>query len=260
MVPEHYVFADAVSVRTDTGPHPTRILDFWVLGLMLRGETSLRIGEEHRVVRSGEYYLLPSKQWHYGTNVNESRHLIYFHFNTVATRCEADEKGAVPLFGPLPNFIDYGALFRLLQHAIDFGWIEMGHWNAQLAAILGQIEAMVRDEKGLSLADKVARKTLDYLRQHAGGPLDREQMSTTLGYSGDHLDRIFRATFDLTIYQRHAQLRFDRAAALLQDGYSPKEVASRLGFGDYGYFLKSFKRERSISPTEYQRSFRSKTS
>ena len=160
----------------------------------------------------------------------------------------------MPLFGPLPTFIDYGALFDVLQRAVDFGWIENDQWNTQLAAILGQIQITVRDEKSLSPSEKIAHATLDYLRRHAGHPLNREHLSATLGYSNDHLDRIFRAIYGITIYQRHGQLRFDRATAYLRDGLSPKEVASRLGFTDYAYFLKAFRRERAVSPTQYQRS------
>jgi len=52
------------------------------------------------------------------------------------------------------------------------------------------------------------------------------------------------------------QLRLEEAKRLLQSGcYKVYEVASRAGFGDVKYFMKTFKEATGISPGEYQKRF-----
>jgi len=52
------------------------------------------------------------------------------------------------------------------------------------------------------------------------------------------------------------QLRIETAKRLLQQGcYKVYEVASRSGFGDVKYFMKTFKEATGLSPGEYQKRF-----
>jgi two-component system response regulator YesN len=52
------------------------------------------------------------------------------------------------------------------------------------------------------------------------------------------------------------QLRIEAAKRLLQQGcYKVYEVASRSGFGDVKYFMKTFKEATGLSPGEYQKRF-----
>ena len=51
------------------------------------------------------------------------------------------------------------------------------------------------------------------------------------------------------------KIRIDAAAHGLQMGKAIKEVASEVGFNDYYYFLKTFKRLRQITPAGFRKSF-----
>ena len=49
------------------------------------------------------------------------------------------------------------------------------------------------------------------------------------------------------------ELRIDKAKEMLDSGeYSVSQIASNLGFNDYFYFLKTFKRVVGLTPKQYK--------
>lgn len=82
-------------------------------------------------------------------------------------------------------------------------------------------------------------------------------ISARLGYSYPYLERIFRARFDRSIHQEVLHSRVQAAALELGMGKPIKQVAKDVGFSDYYYFLKVFKRIRGISPGAFQVGHRS---
>jgi len=230
--------------------HSDRTLNYWVLGLILAGKVGLCIGEQCATVESGQFYLMPPNLRHYGTGESYFT-VIYFHFMADEERCQQHDAGALPLFGNIPSHLRIAEWFDFLRTAADFGLLNSEGWNVHLASLLNQLHLETRSADSLHPTEKLVISTLDYLRNHLQQPLSQSHLSATLGYSYDHLDRLFRKRFGLTIYRRHCELRFDYAVALIQTGHSLKQTAKGVGFEDYYHFLKAFKRERGYSPGQF---------
>ncbi len=235
--------------------HAERTLDIWVLGLIVAGSIGLCIGDEQGTTETGQYYLMPPHVRHYGTYESDFT-VVYFHFKASCENCEPHEAGALPVFGNIPAHLRISDWFDSLRCAADFGLLDENGWNLQLRALLDQLHFGARSSNALNPTERLVVSTLDYLRAHVQQPLSQAHLSNTLGYSYDHLDRLFRNRFGLTIFRRHNELRFDYAVALLQAGHSLKETARAIGFEDYYHFLKAFKRERGCSPGQFLKQLR----
>jgi AraC-like DNA-binding protein len=234
--------------------HPDRVIDFWVLGLLTRGIMDLQIGEERAILNAGTYYLLPPYIRHFGRKSDSTFDVIFFHFVT-NTSCCPMQTIRLPIFGHIPPELPYLNLYRFIKRAVDFALLSPAQVNLQVATILTQLSVMQSYEAGEHEGSKrLAYRIMDYIREHIERESSSEQLTEELGYSYGHLDRVFRQHFDTSIHQKLLQLRIDTAAEQLLMGRSIKAVAAQVGFHDYHYFLKVFKKIRGVSPGTLQRS------
>ena len=71
--------------------------------------------------------------------------------------------------------------------------------------------------------------------------------------SHSHLCKIFKKSEGISVVSYVAELRLRKAAELLKKtGCSAREIAEMSGFGEYEYFLKSFKRRFGVTTGEYR--------
>lgn len=85
-------------------------------------------------------------------------------------------------------------------------------------------------------------------------PMDqslREHLET-LGYSYEHLGRLFRRKFGLTPVNYLTALRLERAKRLLRSGLPVKQAAREAGFNDPAYFARVFRKHTGLTPRELQ--------
>lgn len=98
---------------------------------------------------------------------------------------------------------------------------------------------------------------LELLREAAARPFAKtpavEVLLARAGQSHDHVSRRFRETYGMTPLSYLNRLRMERAKALL-DGtdLSVTEVARRLGFGDFRYFSRLFRKVTGRTPREHR--------
>jgi AraC-like DNA-binding protein len=233
--------------------HPDRVLDFWVLGILIRGTMALQIGSEQVTLSAEHYYLLPPHVHHAGLERAATFDVIYFHFTTSPTP-EEPSTFFLSLIGRVPPELSYLNLYRFIKRAADFALLPPAGINLQLAAILAQLHVMQGYISGEGERSKrLAYRVMDYLREHIEREVSATQLAADLGYSYGHLDRVFRQHFATSIHQKLLHLRVDAARELLLQGKPLKQIASRVCFHDYRYFLKVFKRMYGTSPVELQR-------
>jgi AraC-like DNA-binding protein len=261
---------DLGTVRDVVG-HTTRLLDFAVLGIVTAGELHVEVGDERLSASVGHYYLLPQLVPHRGFDTS-GFDAVFYHFlpgrdprepaapvepGYVAGTVPAIE---LPLAGPTPPLVDHAALFRVLESQYRTGLFDGDELGVQLLAIAGQFAAVHRRQVTAPAdpAHSLARSVLELL--HTGYPNDLRgpAIAARLGYSYAYLEKVFRATYDRSIHQELLRTRIQAASHGLQMGKPIKDVAREVGFGDYYYFLKAFKRATGVSPGAFQASFRAR--
>ena len=85
-------------------------------------------------------------------------------------------------------------------------------------------------------------------------PLSVEDAAESVGWSGDHLRRMFRQVLGASPSQVQLAARLGHAQALLRDEALPiAEVARQCGFDDASHFARVFKKETGLTPRQYER-------
>lgn len=83
--------------------------------------------------------------------------------------------------------------------------------------------------------------------------LDLGSLLQQIGYSADHLRRVFKTETGLTPNEYLRTLRINQAKRLIAagSGMQIKEIAAAVGFYDPHYFNRVFKSETGLTPGEY---------
>jgi AraC-like DNA-binding protein len=99
------------------------------------------------------------------------------------------------------------------------------------------------------------QRALTYLATHFQEEVSLDQLAQESFVSGSYLCALFRRTFGLGFKRFQSILRVERAKdLLLRDRYQRiTDVSLEVGFGDFSYFLKTFKRHTHISPREFRK-------
>jgi AraC-like DNA-binding protein len=247
---------DLGSVR-DVSGHATRLLDFSVLGIVMAGQVGIDVGSETLTVGAGSYYLLPGLVPHQGHGTSRFD-AVFFHFLPAEAAVAAIPAVELALAGPTSPLVDYYQLFRLLESQYRTGLLDGDELGVQLLAIATQLAVLQRGRPAASAdpAHELARNVLELLHTEYQAELSGLAISARLGYSYAYLERVFRAAYKRSIHQELLRTRIQAAAHGLQMGKPIKDIAREVGFGDYYYFLKAFKRVKGISPGAFQASYR----
>lgn len=82
--------------------------------------------------------------------------------------------------------------------------------------------------------------------------LSIEEVAVRVGWSADHLRRMFRLLLKTTPQKCQTQARMRRSKELLRAGGLPiAEVAARCGFDDASHFARVFKAQNGLTPREF---------
>jgi AraC-like DNA-binding protein len=133
--------------------------------------------------------------------------------------------------------------------------------GALLAAAIFRIqraarELQQREQSTLLGADALRRldRARALLEASPEQPLSIEEVAACVGWSGDHLRRVFRQTLGLSPIQIQTAARLQVARDLLRHENLPiAEVGQRVGFGDASHFARAFKADTGLTPRQYSR-------
>ena len=96
-----------------------------------------------------------------------------------------------------------------------------------------------------------------YIEEHLGEPIAIPALAAQHGLSRHALYRIFAEEFKMTPTAYINARRLGRAAVLLAEGDLPvSAVAAAVGFDDYNYFIRLFRRAYGATPLAYRRASR----
>lgn len=96
-------------------------------------------------------------------------------------------------------------------------------------------------------------KAVDYIRRHIAGNVSVDEIARGVCMSKSHFIRVFRHKMGETPIHYLNKLRIEEAECrLLTGSASVKEIAYELGFHDYNYFFKVFKKFTGRTPQCYR--------
>lgn len=94
------------------------------------------------------------------------------------------------------------------------------------------------------------------LINHIGTHLDEElplpQLAQLVNYSEYYVCRLFKKLTGKTLTSYIQEKRIEQAVRLIKEGHSIGAVAESVGFSNYSYFYKTFKRLKGCSPADFK--------
>jgi AraC-like DNA-binding protein len=98
-----------------------------------------------------------------------------------------------------------------------------------------------------------SRQVLSYLANHYTSGISMDDLLQEVGLTKSYICRLFKRHTGCTITEYVNRLRCYQATYLIENGHSVTEVAAAVGFNDYNYFSRVFKKVTGYRPSEDMR-------
>lgn len=188
------------------------------------------------------------------------------HFSTVCVHFKTSDEKLQNLLHSISGFhptTDYKKLLPLLndicETTLTFEPDSDILAAAKLISFLCEIkkqrlEAPLTDPD--SSAGTVVSTAIKYMKQNYMEPLTVQQVADHCCFSSSHFHKLFLETVHTTPNNYLTQIRLAAAKSLLSTTTMPiSEIAFKCGFNSQAYFSDCFKRNFSISPKDFRRSY-----
>jgi len=144
------------------------------------------------------------------------------------------------LLGPALEAEDVPEVCSLLEQLLDEAFGEPGPAGASESAV------------------QAARKVQRYIDEHYFEPLSLTSLAKQFGFERSHLSRMFSMVTGQHLMSAIATRRIERAARYIrEEDLSLTEVSYLVGYEEYAYFNRVFRKIMGVSPSEYRVSVRS---
>ena len=122
-------------------------------------------------------------------------------------------------------------------------------YEGSLAVIYDLIWRTERRDDG-DVGDERIRRIRRYIKYNYMLPISVGGIAESFGYDRTYLYRAFKSRYGVGIKEYISSVRMEKAKDFLEDGYSVKESAHMVGYGDEFGFSKAFKERYGIAPSK----------
>ena len=115
-------------------------------------------------------------------------------------------------------------------------------------------EGQLQEVRRVSEKRSVEREVKQYVKDHLADDLNVSRIAEVMHFNPQYLTRTFKADTGMGVLEYITTERIEAAKKLLVETNIPiKEIASLVGYQDYAYFTRVFKKESGVSPKQYRR-------
>ena len=143
------------------------------------------------------------------------------------------------------------------HHAYDYLLkpIKPEELSRVMTAIINERDGVTDEERMPVVSDRMIDNVLSEIREHYMEDISLTSLSAKYNISMGHLSTLIKEQLSVNFSDYIASLRIQRAKELLRDdSLSIQEISEIVGYNDYFYFTKVFKKVEGISPSKYRKS------
>ncbi len=231
------------------------IYDYNKFYYFLGGEGTLIIEEDEYQPEPGELYLIPAdtrhtyfhnpkspvfKYWcHFDMSFGEGKKLVY---SKDVVKCKIPEDTIKPIFEKLIEA-------NMSRTPLDT--------LSEKSALLELIRIFMSNTdyiKLLPTADNFINRINEYINQNICSNITLKQMADLFHLHPNYFTQYFKKYFNVSPIEHVNIIRLERGARLLRSEpqKSIGEAAIEVGFNDYRYFSRLFKKRYGITPSAYK--------
>ena len=160
-----------------------------------------------------------------------------------------------------PGFDRFTRIKRLLSELEEA--LNQEEFGSELLADACFTQFMVEMNRMVLLApgelpqstDRQIGDALRFIHAHLAEPLSVDALAEACFLSRYYLMHRFREVTGCTVHNYIQQKRLTAAAERLNEGMGISEAAHSVGFSEYSSFLRAFRKNYGMTPSEYQRKF-----
>lgn len=224
------------------------------------GEGWIRIGNDDYYPKPGQLFLTPAHSRVSFSALNGRPYLKYWcHFSILAGPFDLFQWIGVPL---CLNIEDSAHMTILFEELI--GWHEQHTIVARLRekALLLEIVSRFLESVPIQVLQHRSEEMnrLNIIQQYVDSRLHTgisiDQMAESLHLHPNYFSAYFKKHFGIPPLKYVSRKRTDRAKLLLTStSLSIKEIADQTGFKETSHFTKFFRKETSLTPSEYRSAY-----
>ncbi len=162
---------------------------------------------------------------------------------------DGDEQFDLPLY--LPNVLS--AEIKLLLSACDEIFFNTEDCTNQIChliyCLLKQLFLKLRPKQYNPLTLQI----LHYIQYNIEYPITLQQIADKTHFSAAHCSAVFKKDIGMSIIDFCIEKKIELAKKMILEGLELRQIAEELGFEDYNYFSRLFKKKTSLSPLQYKK-------
>lgn len=221
--------------------HPC-IIEYYDLTMVLAGELTYRINEQQITLKQGDIMLLPPGTGRARDLQTKEVHYISFNFFT-------ERRIDLPLIMRGAVTAEIRALFKAYTPP-HLSVLDRGMEKA--ACIVGYILEALTVFNQRSSKNPHIQNALSYIDEHIYEAISLSSLAVHLHLSREYTATLFKKEVGIPVSAYVNEKKLLIARDLIRDDeYSLTNIAKMLGFANYGYFSRMFKKRFGVSPSQY---------
>ncbi len=253
--------------------------DFWEILYVDKGEAIATAGDKDIFLRQGDVIFHKPNEWH---NVRANNKVApNFFIMTFSSKSRAMKLFENKVFNIsdtqkslLSKVLDESAkvfendLSKQYDHLkkrknIPFGTQQLVklYFTEFLLSLVRKDESKTRLTLKHYTENNIFNTITDFMHNNISNKISFEDITQYASLSASTVKRLFKETVNMGAVDYFIKLKIDYAKKYIREGeYNISQIASMLGYDNIHYFSKQFKVHTDMSPTEYAKTIKSKSS
>lgn len=225
---------------------PENMIYYYDLTIMLGGRLEYKINGKEITLNPGDVILIPPDSLRGRVDAKSPCDYVSFNFTRSA-------KIELPLYMPSALSNELIMQIALCDELNKKFYPNIESTLSPLAVcMLNTIKNNLESEN----LPETVRKIIDYIHKNLSGRITLRDIGEYTFFSPIYCDTLFKNTIGRSIIDYVIELRIEEAKKLiLHDTSSLSEIAEEVGFSDYNYFSRTFKKRCGYTPHEYKQIF-----
>lgn len=230
------------------------------LHYIVSGKEEIMLDQKKIVAREGDLVVVNANVLHAGHCEEDYEELVYI-FEMPSISKELADKNMIfqqivsndPVIRGLMDQLYHEVKNRDVGHRVAYKGILL-----QLLVHLSRhyVVEMLTDKESVKRMKKLERlNTVNrYIQSHYPETITNKELAELVHLSEDRFNHLFKECMGTSPLQYINEIRLKKAMNLLKAGeYSATEVAEMVGFADYNYFGRQFRKAFGCTPTQVQK-------
>lgn len=247
--------------KNDTGfeMHWHEAIEFY---FVLQGAVEVFCNKEREWLYEGDTGYIGWCEVHNGMDFLDGTTFLTVQIDLTAFEYGEDEENPfIDVYKHVPTFIKNDEQLRRIAQQLqtlnarddEASYYRVKGVIYQLIGYLLEIRTQNNQHQlvGNKQSEKLVREVVRYITYHFNEHLSLMQLSKEIGVTPQHLSMIFKKQSGLTLHQYINKYRCYRALTHMVNGMTFSQAAFEVGYNDYNYFSRAFKKVFGMSPRNY---------